>query len=122
MPVQNDIAASGRNDLNKNDIKKLKQFITSSIEQIEGASLKGNNFFARLFSGIFSKSCGGIIIKKAKKGGLNISVYIFMIFGYNMQEVSLKIQEIVKRNFSEQQEHMLIKTVAIHILGFERGR
>lgn len=120
MLVQNNIILPMRADLTKDNIAVIKKSIQPSLKEVPGLVLRKKNWMVGLLGDAFPQSLGGIVVAANKNGELNVGLYFFVIFGYNIREVSLKAQEIVKRDLLKNLKYP-INHISAYILGFDKG-
>lgn len=88
------------------------QIIELAAKEIAGvASLSTTNFI----NGIAKKTKRGIVVAYLEDG-LIIDIYINILFGYAVNDVSFRIQENVKRSVESMTEFK-VKLINVHVSG-----
>ena len=93
---------------------------TLAAGEIEGVKRVGGNLKSGFLELIGQKSSSAIGVEINKNEEVRINIPLVIKFGYNIPDVSSRVQENV-RNHLEKMTNLMIKDINVNVQGIERG-
>ena len=111
-----------RNELG---VVRIHQNVIASISsvaarEIEGVKRVGKDLKSGIMDLLGQKSSSAIKVEIMKNEEVKVDVPLVIIYGYNIPDVSVKVQENVRLAL-EKMSNLSIKEININVQGIERG-